>query len=322
MEQLFKGDATLSDIERKAAAVCLNAMPSELNYLEATGMSFPLASEGEGATFPLISMYRSIAAATTFSPRFHAVLGEAGRTAKYFGAELQLIHVGEETEEKKSRIADGLAQLQIKTETVIHWAPGDPATMITQMARQHGCDLVVAGAVQAEAGGETGYRPFANDIARKLIAEAPFDLFLFLKPEEVDQKIHSPAVLIDFSETSAEALRQTVQVAKRRGAEKVYALQILTTFDEHRLRAAGQEHEADERLDQFVLDSTPLDVPIDTQCIRGNTGFAACEHVQDIGADLLVVPTGMPGGDQPVLSPSLDWLYQVIPCNLWIMRAK
>lgn len=286
-------------------------------------MPFLLASEGVDATVPFISaMYRSIAAATTFSPRFHAVLGEAGRTAKYFGSELQLIHVGEETPEKKTRIADGLAQFELSADTVIHWAPGDPATMINQLASQYGCDLVVAGAVQGEPDGGTGYRPFANDIARKLIAEGPFDLFLFLEPREADNAVRCPAVLIDFSETSAEALRQTVQVAKRRGAEKVHALHVLTTFDEHRLRAAGFDGKVDERLDQFVLDSTPLDVPIETQCIRGNTGFAACEHLQGIGADLLVVPTGMPGKTTPVLSPSLDWLYQVIPCNLWVMREK
>ncbi len=284
--------------------------------------SFDLAASVAGATVSGSPMYRSIAAATTFSPRFHAVLGEAGRTAEYFGGELQLIHVGEETPEKKSRIADGLAQFKLAADTPIHWAPGDPATMICKLAAEFGCDLVVAGAVQGAADGGTGYRPFANDIARKLIAEGPFDLFLFLQPQEMHQSIQCPAVLIDFSETSAEALRQTVQVAKLRGAEKVTAIQVLTTFDEHRLRSSGFQGNADERLDQFVLDTTPLDVPVETLCIRGNTGFAACEHLQSIGADLLVVPTGMPGKSEHVLSPSLDWLYQVIPCNLWVIRDK
>ena len=289
---------------------------------EEVGLSFALAKEDLNAKISDSSMYRSIAAATTFSPRFHAVLGEAGRTAEYFGASLQLIHVGEETPEKKTRIAEGLAQLKLAQNTLVHWVPGDPAATICRLAGEFGCDLVVAGAVQGEVGGGTGYRPFANDIARKLIANGPFDLFLFLEPREADQAIQCPAVLVDFSETSAEALRQIVQIAKKRGSEKVYALQVLTTFDEHRLRASGHESNPDDRLDQFVLDSTPLDVPVETHCIRGNTGFAACEYLQSIGADMLVVPTGMPGTSHPVLSPSLDWLYQVIPCNLWIMREK
>ena len=291
-------------------------------YGEEVGLPFDLASEASSATVSDSFMYQSIAAATTFSPRFHAVLGEAGRTAGYFGASLQLIHVGEETPEKKTRIAEGLAQFKLAHDTLVHWVPGDPAVTICRLAGEFGCDLVVAGAVQGEVGGGTGYRPFANDIARKLIADGPFDLFLFLEPQEAGQAIRCPAVMVDFSETSAEALRQIVQVAKKRGSEKVYALQVLTTFDEHRLRASGDDRDPDDRLDQFVLDSTPLDVPVETYCIRGNTGFTACEYLQSIGADLLVVPTGMPGKPDPVLSPSLDWLYQVIPCNLWIMREK
>jgi len=297
-------------------------MSSIADALEETGVSFDLPGRESDTTFYASTMYRSIAAATTFSPRFHAVLSEAGRTAAYFGANLQLIHVGEESAEKRQRIAEGLAQFQLPPETVVHWAPGDPATMICKMALETGSDLVVAGAVKGEVGGGTGYRPFANDIARKLIAEAPFDLFLFLEPQEARRPLQCPAVMVDFTETSAEALRRVVQIAKDRGAEKVFALQVLTTFDEHRLRAAGFEGDADERLDQFVLDSTPLDVPVETRCIRGNTGFAACELLQDLGADLMVVPTGMPGRSHPVLSPSLDWLYQVIPCNLWVMRER
>ncbi|HEX8371286.1 MAG TPA: universal stress protein [Chthoniobacterales bacterium] len=296
-------------------------MSSDADGLEETAASFDLAGHSSGATVHLPSMYRSIAAATTFSPRFHAVLSEAGRTARYFGGRLRLIHVGEETEEKRERIHAGLAHFELAPDTDVHWIPGDPATVICQIASEFDCDLVVAGAVRGEAG-DTGYRPFANDIARKLIAEAPVDLFLFLEPQEANSPIRCPAVLVDFTETSAEALRQAVKVAEARGAEIVHAFQVLTTFDEHRLRSAGFDGDADERLDQFVLDSTPLDVPVETHCIRGNTGFAACEYLQGIGADLLVVPTGMPGKTDPVLSPSLDWLYQVIPCNLWVIRDR
>ncbi len=289
---------------------------------EPLGLAFDLEETGRTAFFSNSSMYRSIAAATTFSPRFHAVLSEAGRTADYFGATLQLIHVGEETPEKKARIAEGLAQFQLRPDTQVHWVPGEPAATICRLAGEFGCDLLVAGAVQGDPVAGTGYRPFANNIARKLIAEAPFDLFLFLQPREAEEAIRCPAVLIDFTSNSAEALRQTVQAAKARGAEKVHALHIVTTFDEHRLRDSGGLQGAEERLDQFVLDSTPLDVPVETHCIRGNTGFAACEHLQSIGADLLVVPTGIPGKSNPVLSPHLDWLYQVIPCNLWVMRDR
>ena len=59
-------------------------------------------------------------------------------------------------------------------------------------------------------------------------------------------------------------------------------------------------------------------MPIEARCIRGNTGFAAADFVQSIGADLLVVPVA-PSSDGSVPS-NIAWLTDVIPCNLWLVR--
>lgn len=265
-------------------------------------------------------MYHSIAVATTFSPRFLALLSEAGRVSEHFAAPLRLIHAGEETEAKRAQFQKGLEDAALPPGTLIHWVPGDPSVTIPSAARENGVDLLVAGAIDKDT--DPGLRPFANDIARVLLRNSPADLFLFLRPKAESNPVRCPAVLIDFSRTSAILLRKTVKLAARQGCEKVHAIHIRTAFDERRWKLAGKNQDAGEELDQFVLDSTPLDVPVETKCIRGNTGFAACEFIQSIEADLLAVPTGMPGGEAPVLSSNLNWLYQVIPCNLWVMREK
>jgi hypothetical protein len=63
----------------------------------------------------------------------------------------------------------------------------------------------------------------------------------------------------------------------------------------------------------------PTDVPIEVRCIRGNTGFAGSDFVESISADLLVVPMPVirPKGQLP---PSIAWITDVIPCNLWVIR--
>src|SRR5258708_23099699 len=48
------------------------------------------------------SPYKTIAVATTFSPRFKHVLAEAKRIRDRFGAELHLIYVGRRNEDRKS----------------------------------------------------------------------------------------------------------------------------------------------------------------------------------------------------------------------------
>ena len=52
----------------------------------------------------------------------------------------------------------------------------------------------------------------------------------------------------------------------------------------------------------------------------GNTGFTAFEFIQSSGSDLLVMPSQFLSPDQPVFAPVLDWIIQVIPTNLWVIR--
>ena len=79
------------------------------------------------------------------------------------------------------------------------------------------------------------------------------------------------------------------------------------------------EADEDAKLEHFVLDLGHTDVPIEVRCIRGNTGFAAADFVKSVEADLLVVPLD-PAKNAGQLPPNLEWLMDVIPCNLWVSR--
>ena len=59
--------------------------------------------------------YRSVAVASTFSPRFIQVLAEGKRIRDRFGASLSLIYAGECDAEKTKKFADVLAQLRATT---------------------------------------------------------------------------------------------------------------------------------------------------------------------------------------------------------------
>ncbi|PYL12327.1 MAG: hypothetical protein DMF48_02615, partial [Verrucomicrobia bacterium] len=67
------------------------------------------------------SPYKTIAVATTFSPRFKHVLAEAKRICDRFAAELHLIHVGKGDQETPRKFRDVLAELGLPADSPIHY---------------------------------------------------------------------------------------------------------------------------------------------------------------------------------------------------------
>jgi hypothetical protein len=74
------------------------------------------------------SPYKTIAVATTFSPRFKHVLAEAKRIRDRFGAELHLIYVGTQNQETPRKFSEVLAELELPVDSPIHYEEGDPAS--------------------------------------------------------------------------------------------------------------------------------------------------------------------------------------------------
>ena len=80
------------------------------------------------------SPYKTMAVATTFSPRFKRVLAEAKRIRDRFAAELHLIHAGRRNGETPRKFAEVLAELGLPADSPIHYEEGDPAEAILAAA--------------------------------------------------------------------------------------------------------------------------------------------------------------------------------------------
>jgi nucleotide-binding universal stress UspA family protein len=271
------------------------------------------------------SPYRTIAVATTFSPRFVQVLSEAKRIRDRFCSDLRLIYVGERNEETTARFRDVFAQLLLPGDSTIHYEEGDPASGILRSLSENKIDLIVAGALEKE----VVLHPFLGNVARRLVRDATCSVMLFTKPGVEPQPLRRIVFVADqsYSEHALEALKKALQLALLESCERLYVIRIFTTFDE--VRASRQvETENVEKLktlddeeaalEQFVLSAGPTEVPIEARCIRGNTGFAASDFVHSVEANLLVVPV-QPGSDDSLPS-NIAWITDVIPCNLWVIR--
>jgi nucleotide-binding universal stress UspA family protein len=271
------------------------------------------------------SPYKTVAVATTFSPRFKRVLAEAKRIRDRFAAELHLIHVGKPNQETPKKFSDVLAELGLPADSPIHYEEGDPAEAILAALARENIDVLVAGALEKE----IVLHPFLGNVARRLVREANCSVMLFTHPQKNPKPLRRIVFIADRSENGLRALKTTLLLAEAESCERLYVIGIITAFDEARASIAGDatasamrkpNNGEEEQLEEFVLSAGATEVPIETRFIRGATGLAASDFVRSVEADLLVVP--LPKSRETVqrLPSNIAWVSDVIPCNLWIVR--
>lgn len=233
-----------------------------------------------------------------------------------FGAQLGLIYVGEKSPEVTEKFDDALRRRGLPLNSSIYYEQGDPAEAILRAAEKNSVELIVAGALEKQ----VVLHPFLGHVARRLLRDSAVSIMLFTKPAEEPLPLKKVTFVADYSEHGIDALRRTLHLAAQEKTERLYVIRVLTTFDEAR---AARDHagrvDEEAKLEQFVLSLGPIDVPTEVRCIRGNTGFAVADFVHSIESDLLVVPAKeTPDGAR--LPANLEWLLDVIPCNLWLIR--
>ena len=265
-------------------------------------------------------MYRRVGVATTFSPRFAAVLAEAGHVSRALSAPLCLIHADAFAREKEDRFRSALRDLHLDDQSEIRFESGEPAEAILRAQHEANIDLLVAGAMETE----SVHRNFTGDVARELLRRAHCDLLLYTEPKENPKPPEGILVAIpDFSESSRQVLQHALSFAARSGGRRVTLLHVQTTFAEAKEKALGAGNgglPAEETLESWVREEDRPGLELDYHLLRGNTGFTACEFIQSSDADLVVMPSQMPSAYRPVFAPALDWIIQVIPANLWVIR--
>jgi len=271
------------------------------------------------------SPYKTIAVATTFSPRFKHVLAEAKRIRDHFAAELHLIYVGKRNEETPRKFSDVIAELELPADSPIHYEEGDPAEAILATLARENIDMLVAGALEKE----VVLHPFLGNVARRLVREANCSVMLFTHPEKKPKPLRRIVFIADHSKQGLVALKTTLMLAEAEPCERLYVIGIITAFDDARASIAGEttgnathkpNNGEEDSLEEFVLSAGATEVPIETRFIRGATGLAASDFVRSVEADLLVVPLPKTRETVQRLPTNIAWVSDVIPCNLWIVR--
>src|SRR5207253_8780907 len=147
-----------------------------------------------------------------------------------FSADLHLIYAGKQTEEIAKKFHDALAQLELPTDSKIHYEEGDPADAILRTLAREKIDMVVAGALEKE----VVLHPFLGNIARRVVREAACSVMLFTRPEIKPKSLRRIVFVADYSEHGLQALKTTLALALAEACERLYVIRIITTFDQAR----------------------------------------------------------------------------------------
>lgn len=257
--------------------------------------------------------YRQIAVASTFSPRFRAVLAEADQFARSLDASLSVIHAAAEHAEAIERFFEALDPLGRSAETSILWSVAESPTqaIVSACERAH-VDLLLAGALEREG----DHRNFVGGVARELLSRTTCDLLLLPEPREMPPPCERVVVDVRLDHPSLPFLNHACRLARQLGAREMIFAAIVTPFD---LARAGGAPLDENRLIEIVDPAEGFDGEVDVRVLRSTTGFATCDFLQEVRAGLFVAGTrAHPEGGRR-LPGRLDWLRQVIPTNVLLV---
>ena len=253
------------------------------------------------------------AVASTFSPRFFAVLAEADRTAKAFGARLSVLHAGERTDEKNHSFQEAFANLG-RENVDIYWCEGDSPSeaLIAAVARER-FDLFIAGTIARP----SDPRNFTGTIVRELFARTPCDLLLIPDPQEKPPSELNACLLLEAHSPRWQAVRDKLKTLQ---PSKISILAADSPLTRARAALLGTKAEGTS-LDEICEQLTEITPEVELLRIQSNTGFLMCEVVQEMAPDFLFVESSWKDG-QRVLQPHLGWLEQVIPSRLFLFSQR
>src|SRR5438132_13407380 len=169
---------------------------------------------------PDSSPYKTIAVASTFSPRFKQVLAEAKRIRERFPAELHLIYAGKRSEEAAIKFREALQELQLPAASTIHYEEGDPAEVILRTLARDKIDVIVAGALEKE----VVLHPFLGNVARRFVREAPCSGVLFTRPAANFKPLRRIVFVAECSMHGLKSLKIALPLAACATCDRLYVI--------------------------------------------------------------------------------------------------
>ena len=277
-------------------------------------------------------MFKKIAAAVAFSPRMEAILSEVSRLQKLFESELILIHVGEESEEKKTLLLQALRKTNIDEGlTKIFWETGDPAKKIRSICKKQEVDLLIAGALKTE----NIFKYYIGSVARTILRKAQCSVLVLINPLNNPVQFERIVIHAGDEEDAIRTISAGCYIGQRDRAKQLHILKEIKMYG-FTMALAGEdnEHEYSETRRKIVqeevkevqrlLASCPCEgLKINIKIVTGKSGFELSKFTRNASADLLIVDA--PKRDLNIFDRmfpnDLEYILADLPSNLLLVQA-
>lgn len=282
----------------------------------------------------MMNAIKKIGVAVAFSPRIEAILAEAARVKKLWGAELILIHVGTHGEKESSRLNQLLIQTGLDTsdDVKIFWEEGKPSQRILAVCKKENVDLLIAGALKKE----NLLQYYLGTVARKIIRKADCSVLLLVNPSTTPQPFKNIVVEADDRPYVEQSLRAACQIALKDESSWLHIVRELKMYGLTMTAAeqcSEQEYEdmrhnlVQSEIDivEKILHEIPHEgVKINIKLVSGKSGFELTQFTQRKQADLLIVgaPERRFSFFDRVFTHDQEYIFADLPCNLLIVHPR
>ncbi len=280
-----------------------------------------------------IHPFKTILFGFAFSPSLTVNVLETNRIAHYFNAKLILLHVGEKTSEKSTKIKAILDEVEYKDQSIdILWKKGKPYDVILDSCESMHIDLLILGALQHE----NMFQFYVGSIARKLTRKVCCSVLLLIKPSAVRVPCKQIVVNgLDAPDTPL-AIKDAFYVANALGAQQLTIVEEIlqreihvTVEDDRSLIKANIVKERLKQREESRVRKIVSDLPrtltdsvkIKTQSIFGKRGYSIGHYAEVVRADLLIMNAPTKTGILDRIFPhDLEHILSDLPTDLLIIR--
>lgn len=277
-------------------------------------------------------MFKKIAAAVAFSPRMEAILSEVSRLQRLFGGELILIHVGEETEEKKAVLLQALEKTNIDIGlTKVFWEEGDPAKKIRSVCKKQNVELLVAGAMQTE----NIFKYYIGSVARKILRKAQCSVLVLINPTTSPAPFERIVIHAGDEDEGKQTISAGCYIGQKDSARQLHILKEIKMFG-FTMALAGEDSEQEysetrrkivqEKITEVrnLMTDCPCEgLKINIKIVTGKSGFELSKFTRNAQADLLILDA--PKRDLNILDRmfpnDLEYILADLPGNLLLVQA-
>jgi len=259
------------------------------------------------------------------------MLAEAARLARFFSAELLLIHVGDKTGEAERKISE-LAEAVGLTGYSVIWRNGNPEKEILSACREKNVDLLVAGALKKE----KVIKRYIGSVSRNIMRKADCSIYIVNNPSKDLKPIQQIVVNAEDSVHVELAIAVSCFLAEKENSSWVHIVReikmmglTLSANDQLTAEEYNETKQAMVQEEINVVEKMLGNIPhaktkVNIKMLSGKSGFELRKFVEKKQGDLLVVgaPARRLSFFDRIFPHDLEYIFADMPCNLFIVNKR